>query len=406
MPQYLFDWMPRAIAGCVFAIAFVAPRAFGNVQVSDIDFAFRTANGLKHCAPTQHAPFPFTVFGLRLNKTPEAVQHLEVSVRFSCDNSAWSPWREMTIDVDGSDPGDGPTYFGLVFAENAVSQFEAQLSAEDGSVTHDEIEATATVINPGPTPTAAKQELQIVKRKAWGCPDRKHSPLWPPEYATITHLVVHHTAKSNAETDWAAAVRAIWAYDTYTRGWGDIGYNYLCDPNGVVYEGRAGGNGVTGAHFSCQNTGTVGIAMLGTFDDRTPKKKQLRALERILATTARKNNIDPLETVFHPGMGIKLDSICGHRDGNDSDSACTHTVCPGDSLYDLLPSIRMSVAERIGSKYYGESTFFTKPAMFWFLGLSIPSGLILLVGVIGRLRQRKPVSATASRCAASAGKHH
>src|SRR5437016_1926200 len=72
-------------------------------------------------------------------------------------------------------------------------------------------------------------------------------------------------AGGNAATDWAAVVRSIWVLHVQGNGWNDIGYNYLIDPNGVLYEGRGGGDGVMGAHFSCVNSGTMGVALLGTF---------------------------------------------------------------------------------------------------------------------------------------------
>ena len=109
----------------------------------------------------------------------------------------------------------------------------------------------------------------VVSRTAWGCPEGQQSS-WTPQYTAVTHLVVHHSAGSNTSSDWAGTVRSIWDFHSRPvedggRGWGDVGYNYLIDPNGVIYEGRAGGDNVIGAHFSCRNGGTMGVCLLGTF---------------------------------------------------------------------------------------------------------------------------------------------
>ena len=60
-------------------------------------------------------------------------------------------------------------------------------------------------------------------------------------------MIIHHTATQNQKADPAATVRAI--YHTVTQGWGDIGYNFLVDWHGNVYEGRCGGANVVGGHL-------------------------------------------------------------------------------------------------------------------------------------------------------------
>ena len=181
-------------------------------------------------------------------------------------------------------------------------------------------------------------------RTDWGCPDGESAPMWPPAYTVVTHAVVHHTAGANDLVDWAAEVRNIWYFHTFSNGWGDIGYNFLIDPNGVVYEGRAGGSGAIGAHFSCRNTNTVGVALLGTFTSTAPTPAAMASLERLLADLCRLNGIDPTAIVFHPPSQLQLPTILGHRDGNPSPQTCTRTECPGDVLYSMLPMIRSDVA--------------------------------------------------------------
>ena len=141
----------------------------------------------------------------------------------------------------------------------------------------------------------------------------------------------------------------IWYFHTFTNGWGDIGYNFLIDPNGVIYEGRAGGSGAIGAHFSCRNTNTVGVALLGTYSNVSPSAEALGSLEKLLADLCKLNAIDPTAIVYHAPSQLTLPTILGHRDGNPSTQTCTRTECPGDVLYSMLPLIRSDVASIISA---------------------------------------------------------
>jgi len=231
----------------------------------------------------------------------------------------------------------------------AITHFEAAKSLEyefDGAVAN----VTVTLFPPAPLTTSlsprerVQGEGSIVSRIDWNCPDGESAPLWPPAYTMVTHAVVHHTAGANDLTNWAAEVRNIWYFHTFTNGWGDIGYNFLIDPNGVIYEGRAGGDSAIGAHFSCRNTNTVGVALLGTFSSVPPTAAALSSLEKLLAELCARNAIDPTVLLFHPPSELLLPTILGHRDGNPSTKTCTRTECPGDVLYSMLPMIRSDVA--------------------------------------------------------------
>lgn len=189
-------------------------------------------------------------------------------------------------------------------------------------------------------------------------------------------LTVHHTAGSNdLGQDYAATVRAIYSYHVTTNRWSDIGYQYLMDGFGVVYEGRnaghtstsclsGGGDGsdfahetstdqiVNGAHVADYNAGNVGVAVMGCYEptsacsgDTRPPATAVDGLETLLALLSTRHGLDPQGTVHYvnPINGLTKDvaTISGHRDW-------LATACPGSNLYAALPTIRAEVAVRMG----------------------------------------------------------
>ncbi len=164
---------------------------------------------------------------------------------------------------------------------------------------------------------------------------------WPIAYTLkLRKIVVHHTdmeikdydqSGTIDKADYAAAVRSIYYFHAISRDWGDIGYNYLIDPAGHIYEGRAGGDMAIAAHTLCKNNGSLGVALLGNFQNQNPTPAALQALQSLIAAKTQAYGIDS------QGMGMfygsLLPNIIGHRN-------VRATSCPGDALYALLPSLR------------------------------------------------------------------
>lgn len=157
---------------------------------------------------------------------------------------------------------------------------------------------------------------------------------WPRQYSKkIQKIVVHHTAESekSAEIPGDSKIRAIYHYHAITRGWGDIGYNYVIDQDGNIYEGRTGGDYVVGAHAFCNNINTLGISLMGNFMKSNPTKAQVAALTKLLKALGTKYGVDiSKNSYFH---GETTPNLLGHRDTKS-------TACPGDNLYSLLPLFR------------------------------------------------------------------
>lgn len=146
---------------------------------------------------------------------------------------------------------------------------------------------------------------------------------WPRTYSSeIYKIVIHETASDNGkdingdglknEADAAATVRGIYFNHAIWRGWGDLGYNFLIDAFGNIYEGRAGGAGVVGAHAYCANIGTVGIAFIGAFQDVPPMDAAMDAATRLLAELAELYNLNL--TARSDWHGKNTPNLVGHSD--------------------------------------------------------------------------------------------
>ncbi len=291
-------------------------------------------------------------------------KNIVISYRTYSSRQDWSDWEKIRVDQDVT-AEDVSKLTALLIVDKKTAKIQFKISLEKNTLGAPTINSfKIDFISPGETPTnwnpadhklpeeksefaesvtAKYPKPAIVSRTGWGCPDGQGNPRSAPSYTTVTHLIVHHTATGNTATDWPAVVRSIWEYHIFTNGWSDVGYNYLIDPNGVIYEGRGGGDNVLGAHFSCQNSGTMGVSMLGTFTSVVPTQVAQTSLKEILSWKADQRELNPVGTSFHVGMQTSLANISGHRDGNGLAKSCTTTECPGDSFYPLLPLIRTEV---------------------------------------------------------------
>ena len=160
---------------------------------------------------------------------------------------------------------------------------------------------------------------------------------WPQEYSpSVRVLVVHHTALKidGDERHPVERVRALYQYHAENRGWGDVGYHYLIDELGQMYEGRAGGRGVIGGHVYCNNVGTVGVALLGNFELEQPTQDQVKSLQWLLADLGKEYDINLRKNVVFRGTSIS--PIVGHRQ-------LVSTECPGYYLSETLDQIRRNV---------------------------------------------------------------
>ena len=364
-------------------------------------------------APVIDSPFPLSHVAVRWVGGEDAA----VDLRLAGSNGAWGAWRPMHVAHDLEDGDGGPILSELIRAHGAT-YFQLRATGEarnvelvaidtihgprtrrlataapagaaeeedppsDGgedrgpdavapSSTTTTRASSTTTTTPRPKPKVAQPD--IVSRAEWGADEsiRKNDQ----KYAPINKLFVHHTVTSpgGQDPDPAATVRAIYAYHVQGNGWDDIGYNFLIDGEGRVYEGRwardyAAGeeptgedlndNGVVGAHVLNHNAGSAGVAMLGDFSNGEPTDDAREALIELMAWKADRHGIDVLgKDPFTSSDGIvsTFPNLAGHRDAGQ-------TACPGNQLHPLLPDIREEVARYVTAVTGPTSGYWTATA--------------------------------------------
>jgi hypothetical protein len=300
---------------------------------------------------------------------------ISLSVRLSTDGIGWGEWIKIDIDEHG-DPSSMIKNGILVFADKNSKFIQYKLAINYTGEFQPEVENLNLIfISPGATSAETLEKFKelepkvnidfspdlslenigknigsetiaqnyprppIITRTEWGCPEGQGS-LSNPVLTTPTHLIVHHSAGPNSSSDWAAIVRSYYELHTVNRGWSDIGYNWLIDSNGLIYQGRAwhqnSNDNVLGAHFCAKNTATMGVCVMGTFTSVGPTQNAYTSLIKILSYKASERGIDPRASSFHTSSNAVINNVSGHRDG------CS-TECPGTVLYNNLPTVRNRV---------------------------------------------------------------
>ncbi|MET9778735.1 peptidoglycan recognition protein [Streptomyces sp. NPDC006367] len=193
----------------------------------------------------------------------------------------------------------------------------------------------------------------ITTRRGWGADERLREKKFVYT-KKVKVAFVHHTATGNNYTCKQApsVIRSIYRYHVNSMGWRDIGYNFLVDKCGKIYEGRAGGvsKPVLGAHTMGFNSDSTGIAVLGTYSSKKPSSAAVKAVAKLTAWKLGLHGMNPRGktylksgggNLYRKGKNVRLNVISGHRDG-------FLTSCPGKQLYGKLGTARSSAAKYQG----------------------------------------------------------
>jgi hypothetical protein len=321
-----------------------APRGFGlDVPGSAFADGRRTA-ALK-------APRRFDLLGVRGSGLSGG--GLEVRVRRR--GAAWSPWvplgpgHDHRPDTGSGEHASDPVWTGgadelqLRCARRPRGDLRVHFVAVPRAAKRRGARATARAARA----TAAQAGAPpMVPRSGWG--GDQVPPRAAPDYGDVQVAFVHHTVSANdyQPQDSAGIVLGIAKYHRDTNGWNDIGYNFLVDKFGQIFEGRAGGidQAVVGAQSQGYNSHSTGISNIGTYSDVAQADVALDAVARLIAWKLPLHGAPVTGQVvvtsgggpdnrYPSGTPVTLERICGHRDGDA-------TECPGNALYAQLPEVR------------------------------------------------------------------
>lgn len=321
----------------------------------------------------------FELLGLNWEEALPEGTSASLEIRFRDTKGKWTEWEPLHKDNDHPD-GEEDLWTYVITDESEAFQYRVFLATQDTSVTPKLSKVSFDAVDGGKSSVASqfqklifKDKNEVQSRKDWGADeelllsrhynvemssenidtfvetdpdlkivdsvtaDKNGNPyLWPQQYPKdVKKIIVHHTATSSNPKNPEESIRAIYYYHSVTRGWGDIGYNYIIAPDGTMYQGRAGEDGVVAGHASGHNTGTVGIALLGNFEEDQMPGEMMQALTALIYEKAELHGIDVDGSGKYRGKTLL--NVLGHRDVDA-------TACPGDHAYDYLADIRRIVA--------------------------------------------------------------
>ncbi len=293
---------------------------------------------------------------------------VQVRVR---EQGAWTDWQALSVS---GGPDSGSAESAQLPGRTATEPYSTgsadavQVRVDTaGSVTPKEL--TLLTIDPGTSPADANPtgapaaqaqgavtQPTIITRAQWGADEsmRDCTPTYSP---TIKVGLVHHTVGSNTYTasQSAGILRGIYAYHVNGNGWCDIGYNFLVDRYGQIFEGRAGGidRAVIGAHTLGFNYDTFSVSAMGTFSTAATPQVMLTSISQVFGWKLALYDRDPggrqvLTSAggsgarWPAGTAVTFDTVSGHRDA-------FATECPGDVLYNQLSSVRATAANYIAA---------------------------------------------------------
>jgi len=341
------------------------PRAVEFEQTLDARGWERAAGAWR--SPVVRAPKRFDLVGLSWRRAPADAQRARIRVRAA--GGRWGRWTAMAADHAGG-AGAEPVWAGGADAyqlrlDGPPRGLRARFVNATGSATASDrlrtalrraahgalatIAGTAARAQTAAAP-GSRGAPAIVPREAWGADQCK--PRAAPAYGAVQLGYVHHTVNANTYSpqDSAAVVLSICRYHRNENGWRDIGYNFLVDRYGQIFEGRAGGvdQPVIGAQAQGYNGVSTGVASIGTFSQEGQTQGGVDATAELLAWKLSLHGTPVGGRVSvtsaggpsnrHPsGRLVTFERIAAHRDAD-------RTTCPGDALFAQLPQIRAQAA--------------------------------------------------------------
>ncbi|MDF1606361.1 FG-GAP-like repeat-containing protein [Nocardioides sp. YIM 152315] len=341
---------------------------------------------------------------------------LQVRTRTGAD---WSSWMDLQYDAEhGPDPDSAegrrarPGTDALLVGDVDDVQVRVRTESRDlppglrlavvdpGRTARTAVERPALDTASGGAPggdrrvgaaarAAYTRSPQIYSRAQWGADEsmREKSSL---HYFEVHAGFVHHTVNANdySRDEVPGIIRSIYAYHTQSRGWSDIGYNFLVDRFGRIWEGRYGGvdRPVVGAHTLHYNDYSFAMSAIGNYETARPSNAMVEAYGALFAWKLSLHGVDASSSRQVVGSRT-FPAINGHRDAGA-------TACPGKYLYARLPDIRRIAAEAqrgwAGRELESDLAATPHPDL---VARRAADGRVFVLPTGGLTRFRKPVAA-------------
>lgn len=310
---------------------------------------------------TADADTEFTIIGLTYDEIPAE----PAVVRVQTVDGAWGDWQPLIVNLDEGPDHDSDEFSNLstepLYTGDAIAY---EISVPETDVDHVDVtvvenqthRVTRTAAADATEDMQSSRDFDVKSRSSWGARTPKETLSAAP---AAKFGVVHHTAGSNGYSQAAVPgiIRGVQAYHMDGRGWSDIGYNFIVDRFGTIWEGRANSlnRATVGAHAAGFNTGSVGVSLLGDYTSAQSAEASRTAASRIISWVLWRDNqptsgsvtvVSGGSTRYSAGQSVTLSRVVGHRDVG-------MTTCPG-SVHGHFSTMRAQVSAFASNYGLGE----------------------------------------------------
>ncbi|GAC1698870.1 MAG: hypothetical protein NVS9B6_09680 [Candidatus Limnocylindrales bacterium] len=360
--------------------------AVGGALIAGSDAGSTGPGALVYTSPVLAAGQLFDRIGAHWVAAPGTEDTMHVELRSSADAVTWSAWRAADADEDMADTDKNEWYSSPWPAVPGARYAQYRVWLDNGDpdavrtigitlmdvndlnqspvsrLMNDLMGALSDIARSGEA-AASVGATKILTRQDWSADETMMK--WSPQYQKQhTKAIIHHTVTDDGGTNVAATIRTIYYFHAVTRGWGDIGYNYLVDKFGNIWTGRQGGDHVIGGHAYGWNDGAFGVAAIGDYTTVAPTSALQYAIANVISLKFSQYGIvnafgaDYFVHKEQGSDGVWVDvagyppNIQGHRNANYIvGQNGGQTECPGNQTYNMMDGLKRITQSALDAGY-------------------------------------------------------
>jgi len=315
----------------------------GTVATALGDGALHVSEGYlagRYVSPAMQASEAFQCVGVRLYG--DFVGNVPIcSLRTSSDGLVWGEWHSCSKALD--DPQRHRRWHSaLMPLAGRWVQYALVLEGVTDASTIESVEIVCLDGSGGSSaadlaldPEGPRGRPELASRAAWWLEQVSE----PMSVETRTpRVILFHQVDLAGAGDLADYVRCLAAHQAEYLAWGDIGYNWLVDSDGTIYQGCAGGDTAVGRHAGVYDYGSLGIALVG--DLGGAPEAMVDALVDLVAWLCVDHLIEPRQTV--PLVDRRIPALSAH-------AAVQTDGCSSPELLAVVETVRERVVQRAGA---------------------------------------------------------